>query len=129
MKEQQEIYDLPKDWKIVRLDDVAIIATGNTPPTNNKAYFNGDIPFYKPSDLNEDYVKDSKDRLSELGKEYSRTLPKNSILITCIGSTIGKSALISKERAFNQQNMVPTITFYFMLQKMRNKETQWKHLS
>ncbi|GAA0875441.1 restriction endonuclease subunit S [Wandonia haliotis] len=120
MKEQQEKYDLPNGWKLVRLDDVAIIVTGNTPPTNNKAYFNGDVPFYKPSDLNEDYVKDSKDRLSELGKEYSRILPKNSILITCIGS-LGKSGIISKEGAFNQQinGVLPilsnTLFFYYQI--------------
>lgn len=128
MKEQQETYYLPEGWKLVRLDDVAIIVTGNTPPTNNKAYFNGDIPFYKPSDLNKDYVKDSKDRLSELGKEYSRILPQNSILITCIGSTIGKSAIISKEGAFNQQinGVLPILCnplfFYYQIisQKFQN---------
>lgn len=120
MKEQQETYDLPKGWKVVSLNEVAIIVTGNTPPTSNKAYFNGDIPFYKPSDLNEDYAKDSKDRLSELGKEYSRILPKNSILITCIGS-LGKSGIISKEGAFNQQinGVLPilsnTLFFYYQI--------------
>jgi len=120
MKQQQETYYLPKGWKLARLDDVAVIVTGNTPPTNIRAYFNGDIPFYKPSDLNEDYIKESRDTLSELGKEFSRILPKNSILITCIGS-LGKSGIISKEGAFNQQinGVLPilsnTLFFYYQI--------------
>ncbi|CAM2939134.1 type I restriction enzyme, S subunit [Flavobacterium psychrophilum DSM 3660] len=114
-------YQLPKGWEIVKLGEVAIIVTGNTPPTNNKSYFNGDVPFFKPSDLNLGYVNDSKDKLSVLGKEFSRTLPKGSILVTCIGSTIGKSGIILKEGAFNQQinGVLPIISnplfFYYQI--------------
>lgn len=121
MKEQQGKHKTPNGWKLVRLDDVAIIVTGNTPPTNNKAYFNGDVPFYKPADLVKDYIKDSKDKLSELGKGFSRILPQNSVLITCIGSTIGKSAIISTEGAFNQQinGVLPILSnplfFYYQI--------------
>ena len=114
-------YQLPEGWEIVKLEDVAIIVTGNTPPTKNKSYFNGNVPFYKPSDLNSGYVNDSKDKLSTLGKEFSRMLPKGSILVTCIGSTIGKSGIILKEGAFNQQinGVLPIISnslfFYYQI--------------
>ncbi|MDD7599158.1 MAG: restriction endonuclease subunit S, partial [Campylobacter sp.] len=37
------------------------------------------------------------------GFEISRQLPKNSILVTCIGATIGKTGLILKEGICNQQ--------------------------
>ena len=33
-------------------DIILIISTGTTPPTRNKEYFNGDIDFYTPSDIN-----------------------------------------------------------------------------
>lgn len=114
-------YELPKGWEIVKLEEVAIIVTGNTPPTNNKSYFNGNVPFFKPSDLNLGYVNDSKNKLSVAGKEFSRTLPKGSILVTCIGSTIGKSGIILKEGAFNQQinGVLPIISnplfFYYQI--------------
>lgn len=112
---------LPKGWEITTLEEVAILVTGNTPPTSNMNYFNGDVPFFKPSDLNTDYISDSKDKLSIAGKQFSRTLPKGRILVTCIGSTIGKAGIISKEGAFNQQinGVLPILSnplfFYYQI--------------
>ena len=45
----------------------------------------------------------SSDHLSDLGYKQSRQLPVNTILITCIGATIGKAGLIKREGACNQQ--------------------------
>lgn len=117
----ETLNQLPNGWEMAKLEEVAIIVTGNTPPTNNVTYFNGDVPFFKPSDLNIGYVNDSKDKLSIAGKEFSKTLPKGSILVTCIGSTIGKAGIISKEGAFNQQinGVLPIISnplfFYYQI--------------
>ena len=90
----------------VRLKDIGTIVTGNTPSKKKSEYYiNKDICFFKPSDI-EDYgvikLKKSEEHISEKAREKVRMLPKNTVLVTCIG-TIGKVGIIEKEACCNQQ--------------------------
>ena len=90
----------------VRLGDVGTIVTGNTPSKKKSEYYlDKDICFFKPSDI-EDYgvtnLKKSEEYISEKARNKVRMLPKNSVLVTCIG-TIGKVGIIEKEACCNQQ--------------------------
>ena len=101
------------------LGEIGEIVTGNTPSKDNKEYYGGNIPFFKPTDLEQGIdTKFSNDKLSQLGFESSRKLPANTVLVTCIGATIGKTGLISVEGSCNQQinAIVPTksIIPYFL---------------
>ena len=91
---------------MVRLGDIGIILTGNTPKTSNeKNYISKDINFVKPSDFAEDKITDistSDYFISELARKEARILPVGSVLVTCIG-IIGKVGINSIECAFNQQ--------------------------
>ena len=92
------------DWREITIGQLGTIVTGTTPSKQNKEYYGNDYPFYKPSDLDAgiNTVKAS-DGLSKIGYEHARQLPANSILVTCIGATIGKTGLIHKEGSCNQQ--------------------------
>ena len=58
----------------------------------------------KPTDLQQGISTiTASDNLSKLGFEKTRKLPKDLILVTCIGATIGKTGLIKVEGASNQQ--------------------------
>ncbi|MEM7692485.1 MAG: restriction endonuclease subunit S, partial [Pseudomonadota bacterium] len=46
--------ELPKGWVECELGDVFKISTGKTPSTKKTEYFNGDIPFVKPGDLDQE---------------------------------------------------------------------------
>jgi len=97
-------YELPKDWKWIKLGEVGKIETGTTPDKSNIEYYGNEIPFYKPTDLKQGInTIYASDNLSKKGFEKTRKLPKDSILVTCIGATIGKTGLIKKEGASNQQ--------------------------
>ena len=48
-------------------------------------------------------TKYASDYLSALGFEQSRKLPAKTILVTCIGATIGKTGIISAAGSCNQQ--------------------------
>ena len=97
-------FKIPNSWAWVKLGDLGDIITGSTPPKANKEFYGDDYPFYKPSDLDAGIqVENSADTISKKGFEISRQLPKNSILVTCIGATIGKTGLILKEGICNQQ--------------------------
>ena len=112
-------FELPKGWEWTTLGEIGEIITGNTPSKDNKEYYGGNIPFFKPTDLEQGIdTKFSNDKLSQLGFESSRKLPANTVLVTCIGATIGKTGLISVEGSCNQQinAIVPTksIIPYFL---------------
>ena len=112
-------FELPKGWEWATLGEIGEITTGNTPSKDNKEYYGGNIPFFKPTDLEQGIdTKFSNDKLSQLGFESSRKLPANTVLVTCIGATIGKTGLISVEGSCNQQinAIVPTksIIPYFL---------------
>jgi type I restriction enzyme S subunit len=83
---------------------VGEVVTGTTPAKSNIDYYGSDYRFYKPTDLNAGYyVSKSTDGLSKAGLSKARLLPTKSVLVTCIGATIGKTGLIRVEGASNQQ--------------------------
>ena len=102
---------MPSSWVWTTLGEIAEIITGNTPSKDIKEYYSGNIPFFKPTDLEQGiHTKYSKDRLTPLGFEQSRKLAANSVLVTCIGATIGKTGLTTVEGTCNQQinAIIPT---------------------
>ena len=91
-------------WKNKAIIDIGKVITGNTPPTKNSSYYGDSFNWAGPSDLGmSKYINDTKVKLSNDGMLVSRVIPKNSILVTCIGSTIGKMGISTKEMATNQQ--------------------------
>jgi len=99
-----ELPELPKGWMWVRVKDIGEVVTGTTPSKTKQEYYGKDYPFFKPTDLNAGYyVKKSEDSLSKEGISKARLLPSKSILVTCIGATIGKTGFIRIPGASNQQ--------------------------
>ncbi|MDL2326984.1 restriction endonuclease subunit S, partial [Bacteroidales bacterium OttesenSCG-928-A14] len=97
-------FDIPKSWEWFQIREIGAIITGSTPSKENKEFYGLDFPFYKPADLEQGIsVYKAIDNLSLLGYEASRKIPANSILVTCIGATIGKTGLIKQEGTCNQQ--------------------------
>jgi len=100
------IGDIPKSWGIRKLKYVMdIIRTGTTPDTVNKDFFNGDINWFKPEDLNHSILNSSKEKVTQLAidKNKVKYLVKDSILIVAIGATTGKTAYLNIDATFNQQ--------------------------
>ena len=97
-------FEIPSSWEWTEVGNIGEIVTGSTPSKDIPEYYGGDIPFYKPTDLEQGKcVKRASDHLSLLGFEQARKLPVKSVLITCIGATIGKTGLITIEGSCNQQ--------------------------
>lgn len=102
------------EWEIKKLGDIGDIVTGNTPPTTDADNYGGDFLFAGPGDLGiNKYVKNTEKRLSNKGYALARRYPANSILITCIGSTIGKIGVAYEELSSNQQinAIIPNNTY------------------
>ena len=96
---------VPREWQILRINDIGRVITGKTPSTSKEIYWNGVIPFITPEDINKNkFIYITKRYVTMNGaKQVGNILPKNTIIVVCIGSTIGKVALTSKNSISNQQ--------------------------
>jgi len=105
-----DLPELPEGWVWATYAQIGEVTTGFTPPTADTENFGGDIPFFKPTDLGAgDNVVMAREFLSEKGAAKGRLLPAGSVLVTCIGATIGKTGLARVDCATNQQiNAVTT---------------------
>lgn len=95
------------EWREFKIKDIGTVITGTTPSSKIPEYFGTDIPFVTPTDFKY-YFKycDRTDRfLSKIGadKYKNRLLPPQSVLVTCIGSDMGKVAISKEVVITNQQ--------------------------
>ena len=87
-----------------RLGCPFLTRTGSTPPTKDTSLYGPDYPFFKPADLNNGLsIINSIDHVSEKGFRTGRMIPSESVLVTCIGATIGKTGIIRRDGICNQQ--------------------------
>lgn len=95
----------PVSWPIVPFKRVAKVITGTTPPTQNSEYYGDSVLFVGPKELGRtEPITHSSKWLSFKGAEQARVLPPESVLVCCIGATIGKVVGFSgTELATNQQ--------------------------
>ena len=97
--------EFSEEWEQCQIKDFGKVITGSTPPTSKTEYYdNGEFLWASPADLGN--VKDvisTKTKLSQQGFDKCRKIPAHSILVTCIGSTIGKMGMATTEMATNQQ--------------------------
>lgn len=96
--------DIPVGWEDSSILDVAELLGGGTPTKAKPEYWNGNIPFFTPSDSDGNVYKvETIDSITSVGLEESSTklFPKNTVLITARGS-VGRLALNSVPMAMNQ---------------------------
>lgn len=90
-------------WVECFLENIGDVITGKTPSTKDKANFGGSIPFVKPGDLDSGgYIEYTADTLTEKGFSQVPRLPKDAVMVTCIGN-LGKIGITTKPSATNQQ--------------------------
>jgi type I restriction enzyme S subunit len=96
--------ELYKTWKEYRLGELGTVVTGKTPSHKFPEEFGNEMPFVTPTDYKyyNKWIEFSDRNLSKKGIEKleGKILPPGSILVTCIGSDMGKVAI----------NKVPVIT-------------------
>jgi restriction endonuclease S subunit len=99
--------ELPKGWKYVNIEDIAKVGTGATPLKGNKSYYeNGKIAWVTSGALNDEYVRNATDYVTELAlKETNLSLyPKHTLLLAMYGEgkTRGKCSELLIEATTNQ---------------------------
>jgi len=103
---------LPEGWTWASVDQIGEVVTGNTPPASDLAAYDGDVPFFTPGDLDAGFALDATKRtLGPSGLAKSKPVPSRSVLVTCIGATIGKVGFNARAGASNQQinTIIPAV--------------------
>ena len=97
-------FEIPKDWRWVRMGQIGDWGAGSTPPRSNPNYYNGKILWLKTGELNNGIVFDTEEKITEKAfQECSLRINKvGNVLIAMYGATIGKLAIAGKELTTNQ---------------------------
>lgn len=101
------IGDIPENWDIVRIKDIARMQTGTTPPNNEGINVDNEgWPWYTPSDFTEgSIVLDASEKYIDnetIARESIKLYPEKSILFVGIAS-VGKIGYLANRCYSNQQ--------------------------
>ncbi len=103
----QSVFANPGEgWEEKKLGEVGETQTGTTPKTSDKENYGNYIPFITPADIDifgDGTIRYRDEGLSEQGLENGRKMKKNSILMVCIGASIGKVGFVDRDVSCNQQ--------------------------
>jgi type I restriction enzyme S subunit len=119
------------NWKEYKLGEIGEVITGNTPSKKNPKQWGDIMPFVTPTDFDA-YNKNIWGSIRYLSEEginafQKKVLPADSVIVTCIGSQMGKVALNKKECVTNQQinSIIPHKEFnsdfiYYVISSMED---------
>jgi type I restriction enzyme S subunit len=100
---------IPAEWEIRQSDEIANIKTGHTPSTSVDEYWDGDISWVDIHDLTQlekTVIETTDDTITQEGLENSgaKLLPEGT-LVLCRTGAIGKTAILGKEMATDQDQV------------------------
>lgn len=111
---------LPQGWTIKTLGEIAQTTSGGTPSRKKLDYWNGNIKWLKSGELNDNYINEVEETITQSGLENSsaKIFSKGTLLIALYGATIGKLGILNLETSTNQA----------VCAIMPNKELETKYL-
>ena len=97
-------FEVPSSWVWTTLGDIGTWQSGGTPSRANKSYYEGNIPWLKTGDLNDDLITDIPESITEeaVEKSSAKINPSGSVLIAMYGATIGKLGILTFPSTTNQ---------------------------
>lgn len=100
------IKEIPKHWDVWKTTHgFNTIGSGTTPKSDNSEYYNGDINWITTSELRENEIFESKQKITDLALEDYSALelyPPDSIIIAMYGATIGRLGILKTNSTVNQ---------------------------
>ena len=127
--------EIPKEFDLFKLGDIAEITGGSTPSRNVKEYWNGDIPWLTPTDVtnhNQIELSNTKEYITEAGlKNISNRIYPNGSILYCSRATIGFAIINQVPMCTNQgfsnfivNEKVSNYYLYFLLKHLTPELTR-----
>lgn len=97
-------FEIPENWIWMRVGNIGDWGSGATPSRSNASYYDGDIPWLKTGDLNDGYISEVPESITELALENTsvKLNPVGSVLMAMYGATIGKLGILKVPMTTNQ---------------------------
>ena len=102
--ESEQPYPVPGNWCWTRMENIAQWGSGGTPSRKIPEYYSGDIPWIKTGELNDDYIFETEEHITEEAISHSsaKLFPVNTVAIAMYGATIGKVGILGIAATTNQ---------------------------
>lgn len=105
---------IPEHWEVPEIKYLVRIASGGTPDRNHPEYWNGNIPWIKTGELQNDIITNAEEYITEEGLNNSsaQVFNINTILVAMYGQgkTRGMTALLKTPASTNQACAGLTVT-------------------
>ena len=120
------IFNIPSSWRWIRLGEIGNWGSGSTPERGNQTFYkNGTVSWIKTGELNDGYIGESEEKITELALKKCSFKINNpgDILIAMYGATIGKLGIATITTTTNQAccgcsiygGVVNKYLFYYLL--------------
>ncbi|AXH30079.1 type I restriction endonuclease [Francisella opportunistica] len=116
---------LEGEYKSKLLSQLTKTTSGGTPKRDTKEFWGGEIGWLKSGELNDSYINDVEEFITEEGvkKSSAKILPKGTLLMAMYGATVGRLGILNIETTTNQavcailnneNNFETKYLFYFL---------------
>lgn len=91
-------------WKKLKIKDFAKTTSGGTPSRINKDFFRGKILWVKSGELNDNYIFDTEEKITDdaINKSSAKLFSQRDNFSGMYGTTVGKTAILKNEATTNQ---------------------------
>ena len=98
-------FKVPTDWQVLEIREIGEVVTGRTPSTKREDFYGGQYKLISPNDLdNGKYVTTAHRWLTSAGFRECRALPRDTVLVGCIGN-VGKLGMVQDAKAATNQQI------------------------
>lgn len=101
-----EIGEVPAEWEVGALRDLAKLSSGGTPSRDRPEFWNGEIPWVKTGEIDYGVITCTEETISPAGLENSsaKVVPAGTLLLAMYGqgATRGRVAMLGVPAALNQ---------------------------
>jgi restriction endonuclease S subunit len=97
--------ELPENWVIATLGDIASWGSGSTPSRSNPSFYKGTNTWFKSGELSDTtFLVGSEEKISDEAIQFGsfRRNSAGDILLAMYGATIGKVAILGENAVTNQ---------------------------
>lgn len=98
--------NLPDGWRMGTIEEFGEVVTGKTPSSRYPEHFGDYMPFVTPAEFQgEKFIRTAERKLSIEGVKAleKKVIREGDVMVTCIGSDMGKAAISDTEVVTNQQ--------------------------
>ncbi len=123
--------ELEEKYEKKALGNLTTTTSGGTPKRSEKSYWGGNIGWLKSGELNNGYITEVQEFITEKGlqKSSAKLFPKGTLLIAMYGATVGKLGILDIETTTNQaicailndKGLFETKYMFYFFQKSKEK--------